>query len=154
MGGRRSEGSRLVYRVTGSPAAQQRGEVLLELLARNLTIHEAGAQLDLGQARVNVLRRDVVSAVVEALEPRPSGRPSRPVDERDTEIQQLRSRVAELEHEVKVLSLKTELQTALPQCAAEPPSEKKRSRRRNPPGNRQRNTRARRKKGRGKAKRP
>lgn len=130
MGGRRSEGSRLVYRVPGSPVAKRRGEILLELLARNLTINEAGVLLDLGQARVNILRRDAVTSLVQTLEPRPSGRPSKPVDDRDVEIQQLESRVAELEHEVKVLTLKVTLQDALPRCISEPEPEKKTSRQR------------------------
>lgn len=113
MGGRRSEGSRLVYRVAGSPDAQRRGEVLLDLLACRLSIQAAGDRLGLGQARVNLLRQKIVQAVVLTLEPRPAGRPAKATDDRDRELQQLRTRVAELEHEVKVLELKTELNSVI-----------------------------------------
>ena len=79
-------------------------------------------QLEMNQARFNVIRRQALEAALTDLEPRRRGRPPKTDDPKSEEIDSLKKRVSEFEQELKLAEIRTELAHVLPQLglAAEP----------------------------------
>lgn len=88
--------------------------MILRTLTGELTIAEASEQLGIKQARFNDIRRQALKAAVADLEPRRPGRPAKQPDPQAEELATLQSRVVELEQELKVSEVRTELALALP----------------------------------------
>jgi hypothetical protein len=131
MRGRKPSGPAAVARLPGSPLARQRLQVVLETLAGTCRVHEACTRLGLSEQRFDQLRTQVLQAGLDSLEPRPAGRPPRPVPADD--VQALQARVAELEIELRAARVRAEIALALPAVALAPPDPAKKARRRRPP---------------------
>src|SRR5262245_37644675 len=77
MRGRRPAGPEYVEQLSASGEAKQRLRAVLETLAGRLRVQEACAQLGIGPVRFHACRHSVLQAALQALEPRPVGRPPR-----------------------------------------------------------------------------
>jgi len=103
--GRPPLGLQHVDRMPGSREARTRLKIVLATLTGEKTVLEACAELGVGESRFHDLRNEFLSKGVEALEPRPLGRPPAP------EPTELEKENLQLHHEVQ--QLKLELQGAL-----------------------------------------
>jgi hypothetical protein len=131
MRGRKPSGPAAVERLPGSALARERLRVVLETLAGTCRIPEACARLGLSEQRFDQLRRQVLQAGLDSLEPRRAGRRPRPVPAAD--LAALQARIDALEIELRAAQVREEIALALPAVgvtATEPA--KKASRRRSP----------------------
>jgi hypothetical protein len=73
MRGRYPLGPEVAGHLAGSRQARERLRVILELIAGKLRVGEACEQLGIGGTRLDQLRRRMLRAALDALEPRPGG---------------------------------------------------------------------------------
>lgn len=85
--GRKPSGPRIVERLEGSPLAKERLLVILQTIAKELTIDEACEKLGIGETRFHELRTAALQDTLTFLEPRQPGRP--PQDAPSEEVQSL-----------------------------------------------------------------
>jgi hypothetical protein len=128
MRGRKPSGPAAVARLPGSPLARQRLQVVLETLAGTCRVQDACRRLDVSEQRFDQLRAQALHASLNALEPRPAGRPPRPTAA--AEVQALQARVAELEIELQAARVRAEIAVALPAVAVTPAEPAKKASRR------------------------
>lgn len=128
MRGRRPVGPELVDRLPGSELARMRVKVVLQTMTGALRVQEACVQLDLSEQRFDQLRVEALQAAVAGLEPKPAGRPAKPVA--DPEVTRLQARVADLEAQLQAALIRAELAAALPHGSGlgKPPSRSSRAR--------------------------
>jgi hypothetical protein len=100
--GRKPAGPQIAERLEGSPVAKQRLEVILKTIAGRLTIPQACQQLGIGESRFHVLRNQTLQATLEALEPRPLGRPAKPTPPRQAEVDALHAELRRLHTELEL----------------------------------------------------
>jgi helix-turn-helix protein len=128
MRGRTPAGPEYVEQLQGSPQAKQRLRVVLETMAGKLRVQEACARLGISEQRFDQLRAELLQAALAELEPKPAGRPRRPVE--DPRVTALQEQVAELEQELRTAGVREALAVALPQAAqpvAEPAEPEKKT---------------------------
>jgi hypothetical protein len=99
MRGRRPAGPEYVNKLEGSEPTQHRLRVILQTVAGHLSVQEACEILDIREVRFHQLRQRALQAALDAIEPRPSGRPS--LQQATAEAQRLR----ELEQKTRDLEL-------------------------------------------------
>lgn len=109
MRGRRPVGPELAEQLEGSAEACRRMRVVLETIAGVRRVVEACEELGICEQRFETLRATAISAGVAALETRPTGRPPKGLTEAQAEIARLKGRVAELETQLHVASVRAEL---------------------------------------------
>src|SRR5262245_62209722 len=97
MRGRRPSGPEIVDKLSGDAAAKQRLRVVRETLAGTCRVSDACQRLNISEQRFDQVRIEALQAALAALAPKPLGRPPRPATPADSEVEQLRARVAELE---------------------------------------------------------
>jgi hypothetical protein len=114
----------------GDPELKYRLKVVLATITGEMLVDEACDELDLGPTQFANLRRQVLLAGLEALQPRPVGRPRRAVDGTPEQVEAMRQRIAELEHDLTILRSRIEL-SVLP--LLEGPRRSKSRRRTSPP---------------------
>ena len=73
--GRKPTGAKLLDKFTASPRAQARMRAILETVSGQKTIPEVCAELEIGEAMFHRIRAEALAAALEALEPKPMGRP-------------------------------------------------------------------------------
>jgi len=118
MRGRHPSGPEIVERLSGDAAAKERLRVVLETLAGTCRVGEACQRLNISEQRFDQVRAEALQAALAALEPRPLGRPPRPASPDEAEAERLRARVAELEAQLRVAAVRTEVAAILPHTAA------------------------------------
>ena len=106
--GRKPLGPQIAQRLEGSQAAKMRLEVILQTITGQLTIAEACEQLGIGESRFHALRLETLQATLDALEPRPLGRPSHSSDEAP-EIEHLKAQLRQAQLDLEIAELKLEL---------------------------------------------
>lgn len=84
-------------------------KVILGTLTQELLVEEAYEELGVGPTQFAHLRRRVLQGALDALQPRPMGRPRREPVVSDEEVRTLRRRIAELERDATVLRSRLEL---------------------------------------------
>jgi hypothetical protein len=99
--GRRPAGPQIAERLEGSSAAKHRLAVILETIAGRLTVPQACQQLGIGESRFHALRSQALQATLDALEPRPLGRPAKPTSPEQTEADELQAELRRLHTELK-----------------------------------------------------
>ena len=107
--GRKPAGPQIADRLEGSPAAKQRLEVILETIAGQLTVPQACQQLGVGESRFHALRNQTLQTTLEALEPRPLGRPARPTSPEQAEVDALQAELRRLHAELELAQLQLRL---------------------------------------------
>jgi hypothetical protein len=112
--------------MSGSMQARRRLQVVLDLMAGRARVAEACQRLGVGPTRLDQLRSRALQAALDALEPRPGGRPRHQPEANPGRVAELEARVAELEMELALSRACEELAGVHPQ----PGEKKKRKRRR------------------------
>ena len=111
--GRPIIGVDLIERLDGPRAMRRRVRIVLATIAGSLTIAQACAELGVGRTQFHALRWRVLDGALEALRPRPRGRPRhRPLE--SAEVQQLQARIRELEDALKTTALRSEIALTMP----------------------------------------
>ena len=118
MRGRHPSGPEFVDKLPGDATAKDRLRVVLETLTGACRVQEACERLNLSEQRFDQVRIEALQAALTALEPKPSGRPPRASSPADVELARLRMRVAELEAQLRVAAVRTEVAAILPHTAA------------------------------------
>jgi transposase-like protein len=131
--GRKPTGPQIVERLEGSPSAKQRLEVILETISGQLTVPEACKQLGIGESRFHDLRNQTLQATLEALEPRPPGRPPKPTSPEHVKGDELQAELRRLHAELQLAQVQLSLARIHPgliggQYTADDPAGKKNSR--------------------------
>lgn len=114
MRGRWPHGLEYIDQLDGAVPTKERLKTILETLLGETRMLEACARLDLGETRFHQLRQTALQAALRALEPRPSGRPSRSATAADETIRALQARVAELEQALHQAQVREEIALVLP----------------------------------------
>lgn len=113
--GRPPDGLKHVDRLEGPEESKQRLRVILTTLTGELSVAEACRELGISETRLLHLRQRALEAALAALVPGPPGRPPQEVPaDRDREAQ-LTAQVRELEHEVVVEQVRTEIALTAPE---------------------------------------
>ena len=118
MSGRYPSGPEFVDKLPGDAVAKERLRVVLETLAGACRVREACQRLQLSEQRFDQVRIEALQGALEALEPKPIGRPPRASSPAEMELEQLRARVAELEAQLRVQAVRTEIAAIRPHTAA------------------------------------
>jgi hypothetical protein len=113
MRGRYPAGPEYIDKLTGSPESKERLKAILDTLSGEARLQEACDALGLGYTRFHQLRQTALQAALDALEPRPPGRPSRATACEAEPVRLLQQRVAELENELHVAELREEIAVVL-----------------------------------------
>jgi hypothetical protein len=114
MRGRHAPGPEIVARLEGDAAAKRRLEVILQSLSGALRVQEAAAILELTTQRLHTLRQRALQAAVEALTPRPGGRPRKRRTPEHELIDELHQEVERLRRELAASQLREEIALVLP----------------------------------------
>ena len=129
MRGRLPGGPEAVWEMSGSDEARQRLEVILEVVAGRCRVQEACERLQLSPSRLEQLRSRALQAALEALEPRPTGRPTQPPNPLAGQLAELQDQIRQLQREL-VLSRAREELAPLQNCTAPVPPKKRTVRKR------------------------
>jgi hypothetical protein len=111
--GRPIIGVDLIERLDGPRALRRDVRIVLATIAGGLTIAQACAALGIGRSRFHALRWRVLAGALDALRPRPRGRPRRVIAE-SSEVRQLRARIQELEVALRTTALRSEIALTMP----------------------------------------
>ena len=112
--GRPPLGPKLVDRIEAPDIAKERARVILETIAGSMGVAEACAKLGIEDAQFHALRQDALAAMVDALAPRPRGRPPAIVDAKDTRIAALEEANLALKADLKAEALRGEIAITMP----------------------------------------
>lgn len=107
--GRKPMGIEQVDRVPGSPLAKDRLRLILANIAGELTIEDACDALGIEASRLFDLKRRCLANWVELLEPKTAGRKPGARSVEQARIDELETRIARLELELKAARLQEEL---------------------------------------------
>jgi transposase-like protein len=88
--------------------------VLLETIVGSISVAQACEELGISESRLHELRREALVGALQALMPKPSGRPANPEGPPPHE-QELVARIQELEVDLQAALVRTELALAMPQ---------------------------------------
>jgi hypothetical protein len=110
--GRPVIGVDLIERIEGPRVLRRRVRIVLATLSGTLTIAQACAELGVGRTRFHALRWQVLAGAMEALKPRPRGRPRLPTA--DAEVVALQARIRDLERALRTTALRSEIALTLP----------------------------------------
>jgi hypothetical protein len=119
-GGRPSFGVDHVDSLEAPEEEKVRLKTVLRTLTEELSVQEACERLEIGSSRFHQLRREVLEAAIAGTRPGRPGRPRREEPEESGEIRQLRRRVAELEEELELAMLRTEIAVTMPHLLRPP----------------------------------
>lgn len=93
----------------GDPIILWRLKVILATLTGQMLVDEACDELDVGPTQFANLRRQALQGALDALEPRPGGRPRKAAADPTVELTALRARNAELERQLAEMRTRVEL---------------------------------------------
>jgi len=104
-----------VDRMPGSKEARRRLKILLATLTGEKTVVEACSELGIGESRFHDLRNEFLNKGVEALEPRPLGRPPAPEPtELEKENLRLHRELSQLKLELQGALIREEIAVVMP----------------------------------------
>jgi len=120
MRGRKPSGPAYVDRLEGSPQAKERAKVLLDTLTGTCRVQEACVQLGISEPRFQQIRVEMLQAAVAALEPRPAGRPARPVTPEQEQLAALEQKLERAEVDLQGARIREEVALGLPAVVSAP----------------------------------
>lgn len=113
--GRPPKGLGHVRDLDGPEEQKARLEAILESLTGDVGVDEAAAKAGIQPARFHELRKQVLQAALDRLAPQPTGRPGKAAPSADSlRLAELEKRFAELEHELELSEIRSELAVAMP----------------------------------------
>jgi transposase-like protein len=119
-----------LYHVEGlqsDPQSKRRLRGILSTISGERSVDEVCRELGIGKTHFAELRRRVLQGGIDAIAPRPVGRPSQMTTPATQETEALQQRIAELERENAILHTRLEL-SALPSLRETPSSKSRGSR--------------------------
>ena len=114
MRGRWPSGPEYIDKLVGDEDTKDRFKAILDTLYGQARLLEVCDQLGIGETRFHQLRELALQGALNALTPRPVGRPSRASASQDEEIHALKQRVAELERALLEAQVREEIALVLP----------------------------------------
>ena len=105
---RPNKGLAHVDTLDGDLETKWRLKVVLATLSGEMLVDEAVDELDVGPTQFANLRRQALQGALDALEPKPAGRPRRSAEQSE-DVQALQQRIHELEHDAQLLRSRLEL---------------------------------------------
>ena len=93
----------------GDSEDKWRLKVVLSTLTGEMLVDEAYDELGIGPTQFANLRKQVLQGALDALQPKPAGRPKRVTARTEEEVEAMEQRIAELEHDAVVLRSRLEL---------------------------------------------
>ena len=115
--GRPPLGPEIVDRIEGSEEARRRARILLEVMTGERSVDSACVALDIQPTRFEDIRKEAFGGLVAALEPKPVGRPPKPVDEAAAKLAVLEEEIKRLKIEIVTSHVREELAIGLPHRA-------------------------------------
>ena len=112
--GRPGKGEGHVDDLEGAEESKLRMKCILATVSGAMTVKEASETLGLSEARFHALRQEKLQAWLDALAPRPPGRPATEEVLEASEVEALRKQVKELELDLQVARTRTELALTMP----------------------------------------
>lgn len=112
--GRPPLGANHVDGLEGPAASKDRLRTVLRTIRGEQTIAEACEELGIGESRFHVLRREALQGALDALGPRPAGRPARDDPPEAARIRELEAQVGNLEEEVHCQRTRLEVAVTMP----------------------------------------
>lgn len=112
--GRRTSGPKLVDKMHGDKGAKKRLHVMLQTITGELTIPQACALLEIGEAHFHRLRDRALQAAVDALAPQPLGRPGAVADPLQQRVAQLEQEKRGLELQLRAAQVREEIAQVMP----------------------------------------
>jgi transposase len=119
-GGRPSFGVRHVDSLDASEMEKGRLKAILKTLTGELSVREACRRLSVGESRFHEIRKEVLQAAVDGLRPRRTGRPPAVESEESAEIRRLSRRIEDLEAELQLSWLRSEIAVTMPHLLDRP----------------------------------
>ena len=110
--GRPGSGARLLDHLAGSEYAKQRLRLMLGTLAGQITVEQACAQLNIGEAVFFKLRTRRLQEMLAGLEPRTVGRPAEQAGPGQQRIEDLTAQIGQLEIQLQAARVREELALA------------------------------------------
>ena len=110
--GRPISGVDLLERLEGPRVLRRRVRIVLATLTGTLPIAQACAELGIGRTHFHALRWRVLEGAMDAIKPRPRGRPCHAGA--DPEVVALQARIRELEVALRTTALRSEIALTLP----------------------------------------
>ncbi len=113
-GGRPGFGVDHVDSVQATDEEKRRRKAILRTRSGELPVNEACRELGIGESRFHELRKEVLQAAVGGLLPKPPGRPPKEDPEESTKVRRLTRRVEDLEAELRLSWIRSEIAAILP----------------------------------------
>ena len=113
-GGRPNFGVNHVDRIDAPEEERRRVKIVLQTMTEEISVSEACRQLSIGTSRFHELRREILEGAIEGARPGRPGRPRQEETREERKIRRLEGRVRELQEELELSLLRTELAVALP----------------------------------------
>ena len=101
----------------GAPQEKQRLQTIFETVLGEARLFQSCAALDVGETRFRQLRRRALQGALDALKPKPPGRPSKTTTFDAQRVAELERLLAEKELELKQALVREEVALILPRAA-------------------------------------
>ena len=125
--GRKPTGAKLLDKFTASAHAQARMRAIMETLSGAKTIPEVCAELEIGEAMFHRIRAEAMQAALEALEPKPMGRPRTATGVESSANAALEQENEDLKIALRTAEVRAEISQSMPHLMTRKgPDEKKR----------------------------
>jgi hypothetical protein len=120
MRGRRPAGPEYVDKLDGDPVTRHRLRVILQTVAQNMPMQDACEMLGIREVRLHQLRQRALQGALDAIAPRPPGRPSlQQTTPEAHRLRELEQQVAHLELQLREAQVREEIALIVPHLVGE-----------------------------------
>jgi hypothetical protein len=119
--GRPGKGWGHIDGLEGEDAEKARMKRIFQTVSGELTVREAAKALGISEARFFAMREEVLQQWLDALQPRPPGRPPKHEETEPAEVEALLRQIKELQLDLKVAQTRTELALTMPHVLKDRP---------------------------------
>ena len=115
MRGRFPQGAEYIDKLDGAAAEKERLKAILATMSGEKRMLEVCAELGIGETRFHQLRETALQAALDAIAPRPAGRPSLAMLSEAQQLRVQQGRIEELELALHEAQVREEIALVLPQ---------------------------------------
>jgi hypothetical protein len=119
MRGRYPSGLEVLEEMEGSAEDKERLQTIVETMMGQTRVLEACERLGIGETRFRQLRGAAMQGALDAIRPKPAGRPSRAATPEAERIRELEQQFAEKELELQQAQVRAEVALILPHVAGD-----------------------------------
>ena len=120
--GRPGKGLGHIDDLYGDDVAKERQKAILQTVSGELSVREAAKRLGLSEARVRTLRAEALQGMLDALEPKPPGRPPKEAERIEpSAVEELEHQIRELKVDLQIARARTELALTMPHVLKDRP---------------------------------